>query len=90
MTRRKEIIEILKKEPKSAQELANYYRIEMFEIIDDLEHIKKTVKPQNFKIYPAQCMYCGFVFKERSKIKSPTKCPKCRNERIQAMKFRIT
>ncbi len=88
MTRRQEIIKILEKEQISAQDLANQYKVELWEIVEDLEHIKKTVK-QRLKVHPAQCKMCGFLFKERSKIKRPSKCPRCRHERIEAALFKI-
>src|SRR3989344_566992 len=88
MTRREEIIEILGKKKESAQDLANYYKIELKEIIDDLEHIKLTVK-NRLKVFPAQCKMCGFIFKERSRIKRPSRCPRCKHERIEAALFKI-
>jgi hypothetical protein len=90
MTRREEIIEILKAEAVSAQELANYFRCIVKEIEDDLRHIAKSVRPDyELKMYPAVCRSCGFVFRERSRIKKPSKCPKCRSESIEFPKFRI-
>jgi len=89
MTRREEIIEILSIEEKSAQELANQYKVEMFEILEDLKHIKYSIKPKKLIMKPAQCKKCSFIFKERSKIKKPSKCPKCRSEWIMAALFRI-
>ena len=83
MTRREDIINILEKEEKSAQDLANHYKVELWEIIIDLKHIKKTVKSR-FKIHPAQCKLCGFIFKERSRLKRPSRCPRCKHERIEA------
>ena len=46
MTRREQIIEILGKEEKSAQQLANDFKAEMFEILEDLKHIKHSIKPK--------------------------------------------
>lgn len=88
MTRREEIIQILSKEKRSAQDLANHYKVELKEIIEDLEHIKKTVKDR-LKISPAQCKMYGFAFRERSRIKRPSKCPRCKHERIEAALFKI-
>lgn len=89
MTRREEIIEILGKEEKSAQELANHFQVEMFEILVDLKHIKYSIKPKKLLMNPSKCKKCGFVFKERSRIKKPSKCPKCKSEWIMAPLFRI-
>ncbi len=89
MTRREEIIELLTKEEKSAQELAYRFNIEMFEILVDLKHIKYSIKPKKLTMKPAQCKKCGFVFKERSRVKKPSKCPRCKSEWIMAARFRI-
>ena len=89
MTRRQEIIEILSKKEKSAQELANQFKVEMFEILEDLKHIKYSIKPIKLVMKPAQCKKCSFLFEERSKIKKPSKCPKCKSEWIMATRFKI-
>lgn len=89
MTRRQEIITLLEKEERSAQDLANHFRMELKFIVEDLLHIKRSIKPRKMVILPAQCKGCGFIFKERSKIKRPSRCPKCKHERIQESLFRI-
>jgi len=89
MTRREEIIEILEKRPITVQELATLFRVELKDILEGLEHIKLSIKPRKLNIEPARCKYCGFVFKERERLKTPTKCPKCRKEWIQAALFSI-
>jgi len=37
----------------------------------------------------AQCKKCEFKFEERSKIRKPSKCPKCKSEWIMAPLFSI-
>ena len=89
MTRREEIIEILGKEEKSAQELANHFKVELSEILVDLNHIRYSIKPGKLTVKPAQCRKCGFRFEERSRVKKPGKCPRCKSEWILAARFRI-
>ena len=89
MTRREEIIEILTKEDKSAQQLANDFKVELFIILEDLKHIKYSIRPKKLSQKPSQCKKCSFVFKERSKVRKPSKCPKCKSEWIMAPLFRI-
>ena len=89
MTRRREIIEILSKEEKTAQELANIFKTELKFILEDLEHVEISIKPRKLIKKPAFCKACGFVFKERSKISKPTKCPRCKKEWIQGALFKI-
>ncbi len=88
-TRRQQIIEILQENKQSAQQLANYFQTELKDIIEDLQHIEKSIKPKKLKIMPAHCKSCNFVFKERSKVSKPSKCPSCRSEWIEAQMFSI-
>ena len=89
MTRREEIVEILSREEKSAQQLANEFKVDLFEILEDLKHIKYSIRPRKLSVRPSQCKKCDFVFKERSKVKKPSKCPKCKSEWIMAPLFRV-
>ena len=86
MTRRKEIKSLLSKQEMSAKELAEFFNVDVKIIVEDLKHVAKSVK---LRIIPAQCKECGFVFKEREKIKKPNKCPKCKSERIYEPRFKI-
>ncbi|MFO8016033.1 MAG: transcriptional regulator [Candidatus Woesearchaeota archaeon] len=91
MTRRREIIDTLKQSKMSAQDLANEYRTELRWIIDDLKHIRRTIEKEGLSLRsePAYCRKCGFVFRDRDKVKAPTKCPKCRSEWIEKEMFFI-
>ena len=89
MTRREEIEEILLKEERSAHQLANMFQTELKEILEDLTHIGLSVKPKKIVVTQARCKKCGFLFKERSRIKKPSKCPRCRGEWVQAPLFGI-
>ncbi len=89
LTRRQEIIEILEKSPMSISQLANMYKMKVEELLEDFPHIKKTIHPKQLKIIPAVCKDCRFVFKERTKLKAPSKCPKCRSEWIEEPLFKI-
>ena len=88
LTRRKQIIDMLKEHPMTAKQIAEFFLVELKEIVEDLSHIAKSIYP-NLKMYPAYCKKCGFEFKERTKVKTPSKCPKCKAESIQAALFKI-
>lgn len=90
MVYRKALIELLKVKSYTVRELASLYGAEMNEIVEDLQHIKKSVLPKHKLIIDfSKCLNCGFTFKDREKFKTPTKCPRCRNESITEMKFKI-
>jgi predicted Zn-ribbon and HTH transcriptional regulator len=89
MTRRQQIIEILENQKTTAQHLANIFEATLNDIIEDLQHIEKSIKPKKLKVIPAHCKSCNFVFKERSRVSKPSKCPRCRSEWIEAQMFWI-
>ena len=89
ITRRQEIIEMLEKQPMSISQLANLYKMKIEELLEDFPHIRKTIHPRRLKIIPAVCRKCGFVFKERTKVRAPSKCPRCRSEWIEEPMFKI-
>ncbi|MHA1309577.1 MAG: transcriptional regulator [Candidatus Helarchaeota archaeon] len=58
-------------------------------IINDLEHIDKSIGYSNKKliVINPQCKNCGFIFKKKFKI--PSKCPRCKKSRISLPQFQI-
>lgn len=56
-----------------------------------LEHLERSVKQKGERLVvkPAECLACGFVFRERQRFTAPGSCPSCRSERIAPPAFRI-
>jgi len=83
MTRRKEIIEILKHRKLTLKELADEFLTEQEEILEDLRHIAQTVFPEmDLRMEVPVCKNCGYAFKKRKKGKPPSRCPQCKGEAI--------
>lgn len=61
------------------------------DIYEELEHVAKTLKRRGLKlvVVPARCRQCGYEFRDRERLKKPSKCPRCRSERIDPPKFYI-
>ncbi len=59
-------------------------------LINDLQHIERSLKRLSQKLImnPAQCQDCGFTF-DKKRIKYPSKCPKCKGQRIISPQFKI-
>ncbi|MEK6964490.1 MAG: transcriptional regulator [Nanoarchaeota archaeon] len=91
MTRRQEMMEMLLQHEISAQEFCYMYKTEMWKVLEELDHIKRIVPHHKKRLVmnPPICKACGFIFKEHSKVKNPSKCPNCHHERIQAPAFKI-
>ena len=92
MTRREDIIEYLKNNPSSINELAVMFETVNSVIAEDLEHIFKSLKkdPEQLLIKPASCLKCEYIFPaHRKRFSDPKKCPECHSERIDPQIFKI-
>lgn len=55
-------------------------------LITDIKHIAKTLRNEGLQIlvHPASCRACGYIFNQKAyRLKIPSKCPKCKEERIK-------
>ena len=90
MTRRQEIIDMLRHRQLTVKEIADEFLTIPEEIVIDLKHIKDTVHPRERLMHTDPiCNTCGFKFKERTKLKPPSKCPKCKGHDIEHQKYYI-
>lgn len=91
MTRRQEIIEMLKARQLTIHQLADEFLTAQEEISEDLQAIRIGIRPQlSLEQTKPLCNSCGFVFKDRqdkNKVKPPTKCPKCHGEDIEPPRY---
>ncbi len=99
LSRRKKIIEILKStnKPLTAREIARLLNIsprDLKVVYEDLRHIARTLKRtgggrEKLEVYPPYCANCGFIFTKRERLKKPSRCPRCKSERIVPPRFII-
>jgi len=89
-TSREQIEELLKHETLSAREIAERLDLLIKDVVEHLVHVRKSVQPPlKFKLIPSHCNHCGFVFRERKRIKTPSKCPRCNSESITEARYKI-
>ncbi len=89
-TRRQEIRNLLAERAWTLDELAGRYLVRRQIIVDDLEHIARSVAPrQRLQILAPVCDVCGFRFKDRARFSDPSRCPRCKNEHLAPQQFRI-
>ncbi len=89
-TLRQKLIQVLSEGPFSARDLSVEIRLPIKEIYEHLSHVRKSIRPPRaFHIHPAECLSCGFVFRDRRRLSSPGRCPRCRGSHIQDAKFVI-
>lgn len=87
-TLRQTLALILSREERSAYALAEELLLSPAEVEFHLTHLKQSHKG-SFKMRPAQCGACGYVFKKRTRLDAPGRCPRCKEERVEGPWFRL-
>ncbi len=87
-TLREKLVEVLQHDAYTPRELADEVGIRVRDVIDHLGHIRRSHK-HDFRIEPACCTKCRFIFSDRNRLHTPSRCPKCRNERITEPRFSL-
>lgn len=85
------MIDLLTQEEMGVRDLSQVLGIKEKEVLEHLPHIEKSVKSMKKKIVftPSRCLACGFVFEDRKRFGRPSRCPRCRDTRIEHPLFRI-
>jgi predicted Zn-ribbon and HTH transcriptional regulator len=89
LTLRKKIAEVLEGECLDLREISKLFKIKEKEALDHLMHIAKSVHPRRLTAEPASCKQCGFSFKKRTRLNTPSRCPVCKSEKIYPPRFKI-
>ena len=69
----------------SAKEISMAVGIREKDVFGHLEHIQQSCRrgKEQLAIIPPVCKGCGFVFKKRTRLTKPGKCPICRGSTIE-------
>jgi predicted Zn-ribbon and HTH transcriptional regulator len=91
-TIRQQLIAFLERHPDTARALAARLGMREREVVDHLPHIEKTLAAGGrcLTVDPAMCSACGFTFAGRRRHSRPSRCPRCRSERIAPPVFAVT
>lgn len=89
LTLRKRIAEALEGECLDLRGISKLFMIKEREALDHLKHIARSVHPKRLAAEPASCKRCGFSFKKRTRLNSPSRCPVCKSEHISPPRFKI-
>jgi len=90
LTLRQRIMAELEVNSMTARDLSKAIRISEKEVIAHMEHVAKSLKsPRRLLIEPSVCNRCAFVFSDRRRFSSPSRCPSCRHEGISPPSFKI-
>jgi predicted Zn-ribbon and HTH transcriptional regulator len=83
MTRRRQLLDLLSREPRSVSSLARELGLSRRDLEADLAHMIRSARAagHDILVIPARCRACGFTFDE-SRLTRPGKCPACRESRM--------
>lgn len=91
-TVRQRIVELITGTLLSSHQLAQMLGIPERQVEDHLSHVVKTIgrdPARRFMLDPSACQDCGFVFRDRSRLTCPSRCPHCRSEAITPPRYGI-
>lgn len=93
LTTRQRIAELLRGSLMTAKDISRAASVREKEVCEHLEHIARSVSVPGGRdrlvVEPSACLSCGFVFRKRERLKTPSKCPICASEEITEMRFGI-
>jgi predicted Zn-ribbon and HTH transcriptional regulator len=83
MVFRRQLVELLSREPRSASSLAREMGLRRADIEDDLRHALRSAAAAGLRVavIPARCKDCGFTFGE-DRLTKPSRCPACKGSRL--------
>jgi transcriptional regulator len=90
-THRDAIATELRGAPLSAREISALVSLSERDVIAHLEHLERSLAHvgEHLSVLPARCLQCQFSFDQRKRRSRPSRCPKCRSERIEPARFAI-
>ena len=91
MTVRRQLIELLSREPRSVSSLARELGVTRGNLEEDLRHALRSARAAGHRIevLPARCKTCGFAF-DAAKLSKPGRCPSCKGTRLFEPMIRLS
>jgi predicted Zn-ribbon and HTH transcriptional regulator len=77
--------------PLGAHELSARIGISEKDVAGHLEHLARSLRQggERLVVDPARCLGCGFVFRKRTRLTKPSRCPVCKSQRLDLARFSI-
>lgn len=89
-TIRRDIIRLMMEGPVTPYDISGELRISEREAAEHLSHAIVTARRKyRVEVTPAVCRSCGFEFTDRKKVKRPSRCPKCKDGRVESARYSI-
>lgn len=92
LTPRQYLMQLLTGHLYSSRQLAEFLTVSERQIEEHLLHVMRSLardRTRRFILEPSACQECGFVFRERTRLTKPSRCPRCRSEAITPPRYGI-
>jgi transcriptional regulator len=78
-------------EPKGLDELSRELGVSEKDLPDAIEKLRRSLQHTAERLHqtPPRCLACGFEFESRTRVKRPSRCPRCSAERLTKPRFWI-
>ena len=90
-TIRQQIIALLSQGAYEAGEISQLIGIREKEVCDHLLHVSRSVisRGRRLEVTPARCLACGHVFRDRKRLTKPSRCYRCKSERLTEPMYQV-
>src|SRR5262245_17056672 len=90
-TIRQRIAELLRTAELSAREISQQAAVAEREVAEHLRHLEHSLAQagERLRRLAPHCIKCGFVFEQRERLARPSRCPRCKSERISPPRFAV-
>jgi predicted Zn-ribbon and HTH transcriptional regulator len=92
LTIRQQLMHLLTGANHSARDLAALVGAPERQVEEHLAHVVRSLardKTRRFRLEPSYCHDCGFTFRDRTRLTTPSRCPACHSEGIAPPRFGI-
>jgi transcriptional regulator len=81
----------LREERLTARDLSARVGIGEKDVAEHLQHLARSLKPgeERLHVEPARCLGCGFVFTDRARLGKPSRCPRCKGQRLTPARYAV-
>ena len=83
--------DLLLESEMDVRQLSQTLRLPEKDVYPHLAHVRRSTsrRRQRLRIRPACCRSCGYEFSDRRRLTTPSRCPRCKHERVDPPSFRI-
>lgn len=90
-TVRQRIAELLRSSELTAQQISKQASVAERDVAEHLRHLEHSLSHsgERLRVAAPQCVKCEFAFDHREKHGRPSRCPRCKSERVSKPRFSV-